>query len=147
MKSGYFSSIFVRFFIFILGLIMVLPALNTLYTYCSYRYMGNTTIGVIDHPSSGRDLGGRPLIKYTDVPGNVHVFKRRAKTHLFQTPQKGEKIQLFIHKSDPQKAIVNNLLYYILLPLIFLAGGCYCCLYAILNKNYIYEDKKEIGYE
>lgn len=135
MKSTSFGTVFVRVFMFILGLMVALPALNTLSTYCNYRFLGSMTYGVIDHPSSGRDFGGRPLIQYVDMAGSSHEFKSRAKTHVFQTPKKGEKIKIFIHKSDPQKAIVDSLFYYVLLPLIFLAAGCYCCLSSLFGRK------------
>ncbi|MFW2367258.1 MAG: hypothetical protein ACN4GW_12630 [Desulforhopalus sp.] len=135
MESSIISTSFMRIFILLLGLMMVLPALNKLYIYCSYRYLGHMTYGIIDHPSSGRDIGGRPLIQYNDLTGSVHEFKSRAKTHLFYTPQKGEKIKIFIHQSDPQKAIVDNLFHYVFMPIIFLAAGCYCCLHAVLDRN------------
>jgi|GEM_PF-2499325 len=147
-KSGEIMNIqnvgetFTKVFLFVLGLIMVVPALGKLYTYCSYRYLGNTTYGIVDHPSSARDLGGRPLIQYTDGAGTVHEFKSRAKTHWFYTPIKGEKIKIFIHKTDARKAIVDNLFHYLILPLIFLAAGCYCCLHAVFDRDNLSPGKR-----
>lgn len=135
MKSSIIGTGFMRIFILLLGLMMLLSALNKLYIYCSYRYLGHMTYGIVDHPSSGRDIGGRPLIQYKDLTGRVHEFKSRAKTHMFYTPQKGEKIKIFIHQSDPQKVIVDNLFYYVFLPLIFLVAGCYCFLHAVFDRN------------
>jgi hypothetical protein len=132
------GTILARLFIFLLGLIMVPPAVNILYTYCNYRYQGEVAYGIIDHPSSGRDIGGRPLIQYIDTVGEVHTFKSRAKTHWLYAPKKGEKIKIFFHRREPQKAIVDSLLYYVFMPLIFLAAGCCFFMYAILGgKNTI----------
>ncbi|WP_136806520.1 hypothetical protein [Desulfosediminicola flagellatus] len=146
MKSTSFGTLFVRVFMFILGLIVALPALNTLSKYSNYRFLGSMTYGVIDHPSSGRDFGGRPLIQYVDMAGSTHEFKSRAKAHIFQTPKKGEKIKIFIHKSDPQKAIVDNLFYYVVLPLIFLAVGCYCCLSALFGRKGRSHEEKVVSF-
>lgn len=131
----FLGTIFTRTFIFLLGLMMVLSALHKLYIYCNYRYLGSMAYGIIDHPSSGRDFGGRPLIEYTGLDGRVHEFKSRAKTHLFYTPKRGEKIKILIHKSDPQKVIVDNLFHYVLLPLIFLCAGIYSCSFAVAGRN------------
>lgn len=125
------GQISLRIFVFLLGLILVLPALNKLYTYCTYRYLGSVTYGIIDHPSSGRDIGGRPLIQYRDKAGSVLEFKSKAKTHWFYAPKKGEKIKVFIDKNDTQKVIVNSLFYYVFLPLILLVTGSCFCMYAI----------------
>lgn len=135
MQSPILGTISLRIFIFLLGLVMALPALNMLYTYCNYRYFGSMVYGTVSHPSSGRDMGGRPLIEYADARGEVHEFKSRAKTHLFYAPKKGEKIKIFFHRKDPQKAIVDSLLFYVLLPLIFLAVGCCFFMYAILGRR------------
>ena len=135
MKFSADGSSFTRIFILLLGLMVVLPALNKLYTYCTYRYLGSMAYGIIDHPSSGRDIGGRPLIQYKDSSGSVHEFKSRAKTHWLYTPQKGEKVKVFMHRSGPHKVIVDNLFHYVFLPLILLVAGLYCCLYAIFGRN------------
>lgn len=145
MQSSILGTIVFRIFIFLLGVIMVLPALNMLYTYCNYRYLGSIAYGTIDHPSSGRDLGGRPLIKYLDKVGNVHEFKSKAKTHWFASPERGEKIKVFIHGSDMQKAIVDSLFHYVLLPLVFLAAGLYICLYAIFNRKGLSMEEKVVS--
>lgn len=135
MQSAIIGQLSLRIFVFFLGLLLVLPALNKLYTYYNYRYLGSMTYGVIDHPSSGRDIGGRPLIQYRDPAGRVHEFKSKAKTHWFYAPKKGEKIKVFIHKNDTQKAIVNSMFHYVFLPLILFATGSCFCLYAIFQKK------------
>lgn len=135
MKPTTIGPVSLRVFVFLLGLIMTLAAFNKLYTYCSFRYFGTVAYGIIEHPSASRDLGGRPLIQYLDESGNTHEFKSRAKTHWFKTPERGEKIKVFIHGKEPHKAIVDSLFYYVFLPLIFLACGCYCCGYAIFHRK------------
>jgi hypothetical protein len=136
MPSSIMGTVFLRIFIFLLGLIMAVPAVNILYTYYNYRCQGEVTYGIVDHPSSGRGLGGRPLIQYEDSFGKVHEFKSKAKTHWFRTPKKGERIKVFFDKNEPQKAIADSLIYYLLLPLIFFATGCYCCIYVVfLHKE------------
>lgn len=143
MKFTAFGTIFTRIFIFFLGLLLVLSAANKIYTYCDFRFFGGMVYGIIDHPSSSRDIGGRPLIQYTDPEGGVHEFKSRAKTHWFHTPRKGEKIKVFIHGKDPQRAIVDNWFYYIFLPLVFLGAGSYCCLYTFRRASENRPDKLE----
>lgn len=129
--SFHFGSLFLRGFIFLLGLIVLMAAVNKLYTYCNYRFRGVMVYGVIEHPSSGRDIGGRPLIQYKDASGSMHEFKSKAKTHWFYKPQKGEKIKIFFYENEPQRAIVDNFFYYVFLPLIFFVVGTYCCLKSI----------------
>lgn len=133
MQSPIIGTSLLRIFIFLLGLMLLLPALNKLYSYYNYRYLGYMVYGTVDHPSSGRDIGGRPWIQYLDKAGNVHEFKSKAKTHWFYAPKRGEKMKVFIHRRDTQKAIVDSLFYYVVLPLILLTAGGYCCLWAILG--------------
>ena len=106
-----------------------------LYTYCNYRYFGSMAYGTVSHPFTSRDMGGRALIQYVDTAGEDHEFMSRAKTHLFYAPKKGGKIKIFFHKKEPQKAIVDSLLYYVLLPLVFLAVGCCFFIYAVLGRK------------
>ncbi len=137
MGSSLIGPIFIRIFIFLLGLMMVLTAINKLSIYFQHRYLGRMTYGIIDHPSSSRDFGGRPLIRYESALGEVYEFKSRAKTHWFITPKKGERVKIFFNEKKPQNAIVDNLFYYCFIPLIFLAAGGYCCIYAIFyHKEY-----------
>jgi hypothetical protein len=145
MSSSTIGTLFTRIFIFLLGLLMTLAALNKIYIYCSHRFLGNTAYGVIEHPASSRDIGGRPLIQYKDTSGNLHEFKSKAKTHWFQTPKKGEKIRVFFDKNKPDKAIVDSFTYYLFLPIIFLAAGCYCCIYGIFQyKDMIRKEENSI---
>jgi len=131
MRSASPGAVFVRFFVFSLGLLLVIPACHKLYSYGSYRYKGTAGYGTISHPLSSRDMGGRPLIRYTDGEGTTHEFKSRAKTHWFYTPRKGERVKIYFHKDRPDEVIVANPFHYVVLPLVFLAVGSYCCLYAI----------------
>lgn len=144
MSRPVIGGIITRLFIFSLGIIMIIPALNQLYTYGNYIFWGDSTYGVIDHPASSRDIGGRPLIRYEDMTGSIHEFKSRAKTHLFFTPQRGEKIKILIAGDDSRKAIVNNLFHYLVLPLIFLVAGGYCCLYVLRGRKGNAEGAKEV---
>lgn len=134
-SSLIFSRVFVRLIILFIGLIIIVPAANTLFTYGKYRYLGIEAWGIIDHPSSSRDFGGRPLIQYRDGDQKLHEFKSKAKTHWFKTPKKGERINIFIHRDEPGRAIVNNLFHYVLLPLVFLFAGGYCCLYSFTGQR------------
>ncbi len=95
MRQLILGTFFMRIFVFVLGLIVILPAVNKLYSYCTYRYRGEMVYGIITHPAFSRDLGGRPLIQYTDAKGGVHEFKSRAKTHWFYAPKNGEKSKYF----------------------------------------------------
>ncbi len=113
------------------GLVLLIPAGYKLLTYCSFRFLGNHTEGIVIHSSSGRDMGGRPFLQYEDGGGSLHEFKSRAKTHWFKRPVLGEKIEVFIDKNDPGTAIVNNLFYYVYLPLLLIVVGGWCFLLGI----------------
>ena len=128
------GEILTRVLLVIIGLIILIPAANKLATYCSYRFFGTHTYGIVSHSSSGRDLGGRPLVQYKDDVSGLHEFKSRAKTHWFKRPVVGEKIEIFIDKNEPGNAIVNDLFYYVLLPVVFILAGFYCFWRGIIFK-------------
>lgn len=127
------GGIAVNLFVLCLGLIVLIPAANTFFTYLSYRSAGTFTHGTIIHASASRDLGGRPLIQYHDDLGGLHEFKSKAKTHWFKRPKVGEKIGVFFSGENGDNAIVNNYFHYVFLPLLFVLAGCYCCLKSIGN--------------
>lgn len=101
MKASLIGPISMRIFIFLLGLMMVLTAINKLYSYLQYRYRGNMAYGIIDHPSASRDFGGRPLVQYESASGEVYELKSEAKTHWFRTPRKGERVKIFFDEMKP----------------------------------------------
>lgn len=133
MKTS--GTILSRTLMFFIGLVVAVPALNTLHTYFSYRLHGKLAYGIIDHPSASRDIGGRPLVEYTDSSGTRHEFKTRAKTHWFVNPQKGEEVRIYISGDDPGQAIADNLFHYVFLPLLLLGTSCCCWQYAIFDKS------------
>lgn len=126
------GKLFIQSFIFIIGFMVLAAGASNLYKYFNYRFWGETTYGFVDHPSSGRGLGGRPLIHYKDSSGAKHEFKSVAKTHWFHRPKTGEKIKIYIKKSEPQRAIVDSLFFYLFFPTLCVIVGSYCCIYAIL---------------
>ena len=125
------GKLFIQSFIFLIGIMVLASGASKLYKYCSSRFLGESAYGIVDRPSAGRGLGGRPLIQYEDSSGVMHEFKSVAKTHWFYRPKAGEKIKIFIKKSEPQHAIVDSWIFYLFFPILFLVVGSYCCLYAI----------------
>ena len=125
------GKLFIKAFVFVLGFMVFAAGVSKLYTYGSYRFLGETTLGEIAHPASSRGLGGRPLIQYEDSSGLVYEFKSVAKTHWFFKPQTGEKLTVFFDGDEPNKAIVDSKFYYVVLPILFICVGGFCCVYAI----------------
>jgi len=125
------GEVFTRLLMAAVGLMMLVPAINKLHIYSSLILFGNHADGIVVYSSSGRDWGGRPLLQYRDEQNIIHEFKSRAKTHWFKKPIKGEIVEIFFDKKTPDKAIVNNFYYYVFLPLLFAAVGCYCCFKSI----------------
>ena len=125
------GEIFTRILILVLGLIMFIPAANQLYRYCQLQFFGIHATGTVTHSSSSRDWGGRPLIQYEDQEGSLYEFKSKVKTHWFTKPVKGEKIEVLFARADSSQVIVDSIFYYVIVSLIFLVAGCYCCLRSI----------------
>ena len=125
------STLLIRSFIFLLGVLVLAAGLNKFSTYCFYRLRGVAVYGVVDHPSSGRGLGGRPVVQYADRSGTLHEFKSVAKTHWFYRPEAGEKIKIYYDNKQPHKAIVDNWFFYLFLPLLLIVVGLYFCIYAL----------------
>jgi hypothetical protein len=125
------GEVFTRLMMVFIGLLMLVPSAHKLHVYCSLRFFGTHADGTVVHSSSGRALGGRPLLQYRDEQGTIYEFKSRAKTHWFKRPVVGETIEIFFDKEAPNKAIVNNFTYNVFFPLLFGVAGCYCCLKSI----------------
>ena len=131
MKASLVGKIITQLFCLAIGLICLVPSIHQLCMYSMFRYRSVAVYGVIEHPSAGRDMGGRPLVRYVDHLGAVHEFKSRAKTHWFARPREGERIRVFYVKQQPQSAKVDSLFHYILFPLGIGAAGGYGCYRAV----------------
>lgn len=129
------DSVFLRAFFLLVGCMMLIAGFSKLYYYLDFRLVGTQTSGIIEHPATTTVLGGRPLIRYEDALGKIHEFRSKAKTHWFSKPQKGEAVSVIYKKQESQRAVVNNLLYYVILPLGFIAVGCYFSFQAVYLKN------------
>ncbi len=125
------DSFFFRLLFFIIGSMLLLAGCNKLYFYVGLRLEGTETVGIIEHPATTTVLGGRPLVRYEDVAGKIHEFRSEAKTHWFSKPQKGETLAVIYHNEGSQREIVNNLTYYVFLPLGFIVVGGYFLLLAL----------------
>lgn len=128
------SALFCVFFLFI-GVMMIIAGINKLYYYVDLQLVGTETDGVIEHPATTTILGGRPLVRYEDAVGIIHEFRSKAKTHWFSKPRKGETLSVIYDKQESQRMIVNDLLYYVLLPLGFIAAGCFFSFQAVCQRN------------
>ncbi|MDJ0624027.1 MAG: hypothetical protein QNJ17_13740 [Desulfocapsaceae bacterium] len=136
------GELFTRILILVLGLIMLIPAANQLYRYCKLQFLGIHAMGTVIHSSSSRDWGGRPLIQYEDQNGSLYEFKSKVKTHWFTRPVKGEKIEVLFDRADSSRVIVDSIFYYVIVSLIFMTAGCYCCLRSIWIRRPV-EDEIE----
>jgi hypothetical protein len=130
------STLLLVFFLLV-GVIMVITGCSKLYYYVDFRLLGVKSSGMIEHPATTTVLGGRPLIRYEDASGKIHEFRSKAKTHWFTKPQKGEVLGIIYKKKETQRAIVNNLLYYIIWPIGFIIVGCFFLFQAmnLINRH------------
>ena len=123
MLSTLAGNIGTKLIVLSLGLLFLLPSAYKLYTYCTFRFHAISVDGIITDASRGRDLGGRPFVTYQDLQGNSHGIKSKAKTHWFFAPKVGEKIKVIYDKRNPDVAIVDSTIHYIVLPLFFITTG------------------------
>ena len=79
-------------------------------------------------------MGGRPLLQYEDLQGNVHVVKSKVKTHCFAAPREGETIKVLFLENDLRTAMVDNAFQHVAVPLVFLVIGAYVIFPVV--KNY-----------
>ena len=121
--SIFMGSLATRLICVVLGMLFLLPAAVTLYTYCEMRYHAIAVDGVIVDASRGRDMGGRPWVQYTDRQGQTHQKRSRAKTHWLFAPRVGERTTVFYDSREPDSAIVDSPFHYLVLPLVFIAAG------------------------
>lgn len=134
-SSPHTNSAILRVFFLLVGVMMIITGCSKLYYYVDFRLMSVEVSGIVDHPATTTVLGGRPLIRYEDARGNIHEFRSKAKTHWFTKPQKGETLNILYKKNASQKAIVNDLLYYIFGPIGFIVVGVFFLIQAIHQKN------------
>ncbi len=119
----------------LLGSILLIPSAGKIYAFYTFRNNTVAVYGTVDKtpPAGGAGFGGRPLIRYEDREGNVHVFKSRDKTHFFVAPRKGERIKVLYLKSDPRTAMVDSRLHHIIIPLLFIAVGAAAIYWSLKN--------------
>jgi hypothetical protein len=122
MTSSLIGNLFTKLFVLLIGLIFILPSYK-LYSYILFRYQSVSVNGIIVMPSRGRDIGARPLVEYHDQQGNTYEIKSKAKTHWLFAPKKGEQIKVLFLRDAPEKAMVDSIFYYVVLPLCFVAIG------------------------
>jgi hypothetical protein len=122
-------------FMLLLGSIFLIPSTGKICSYYTFRNNAVSVFGTVDKapPGGGSGFGGRPLVRYEDLEGNVHVFKSRDKTHFFVAPQKGEPIKVLFLINDPRTAIVDSVLHHIYVPLIFSVIGLAVIYLALKN--------------
>jgi len=118
-----FGNLFTKLLFLALGFLFLIPSAYKLYTYGVFRYHAIFVDGIIVDASRGRDLGGRPFVKYRDLLGKSYESKSKVKTHWFFAPQVGEKIKVFYDNRDPNQAIIDSTFHYVLLPLGFISAG------------------------
>lgn len=133
MKPDFFGNLFVKLIVLSLGCILLLPSAYKFYSYVIFRSHAVSVYGNVEKAMGSGITGGRPFIGYKDTQGKAHSFKSKAKTNWFFTPKKGDKIKVLFLENDPQKAIVDSLFYYILLPISF-------CLIGIMFILYVFQE-------
>lgn len=79
---------------------------------------------VMTDPIIGSDLACRPMVRYTDHRGNSYEHKSRINFYWILAPQKGDHLTIYYRKDAPDEAFIDNLYYYIVLPLqLFMMGA------------------------
>jgi hypothetical protein len=122
-------------FVLLLGSILMIPSTGKICSYFTFRNNAASVYGTVDKtpPGGGSGFGGRPLVRYEDREGNVHVFKSRDQTHFFAAPQKGQTIKVLFLEKDPQTVIVDSVLHHIYVPFIFSVIGLIVIFLALKN--------------
>lgn len=125
MLPAFYRNLSTRAIILSLGLLFLLPPAYKICAYVAFRSHAISVNGTIIDSSRGRDMGGRPIVAYKDLQGNLYERKSKAKTHWFFERSVGETIKVFYDKGDPHKSIVDSNFHYIYLPVGFIAAGIY----------------------
>lgn len=118
--SGY---LFTRVLVFLFGCLLLLPAGFKTWNYTLFRHNAHHVSGEVIYQGCGAFIGCRPYISYRDRMGNLHEFKSDINYHWFFAPGEGEEVQILVHRDTPDLVIVDSLLHYISIPLIFIILG------------------------
>ncbi len=117
------ANLFLRSFVFLLGLIIIVPTMYKVYHYTTLRMHCSLTYGWVSRTGQGQYLGSRPYVTFSDANGVIHEVRSNVNYYFLFAPQIGKKLRVFYRESEPESALVDNWVHYILLPVIFLCLG------------------------
>lgn len=137
--SEIIGDYFTKAFVLGLSLLLIVPTVCKMYDYLSKRNNSTATEAIVlTDPDIGSDLACRPLVRYTDHLGNEHELKSKISFYWIFAPKKGEELKVYYSKNAPNKAFIDSLYYYILLPSqLFLMGAVpfFCVLMGRVKKD------------
>ena len=113
---GYF---FTKFMMLIFGSLLFFPATSKIISYSITRNTSSVVYGTVARPGCGRYLGCRPLVVYRDHNGTTHEMKSTINYHWFFAPKEGETVKILYHRNAPDIFIIDSILHYVAIPLIF----------------------------
>lgn len=116
-------SLFQRLIGLVIGMSLLIPFGYRLYTYGVFNYRSVAVDGIVVKSLRGRDLGGRAILEYRDLEGNTHEIASKYKIHWLYAPKKWERVTVRFLPDEPEKAIVESLFHYVVLPLFCISVG------------------------
>lgn len=131
--GGWVITLFVVF----LGMIFLFPAGVKVTRYVFLCTHSTAVTGTVTRAGMGNYMGAKPYVTFTDHHGRVHEIKSRVNYHWFFSPAVGSKMRVRYPSNQPENAIVDSYLHYLIIPMVFVLIGVYIlyCLFFRARKT------------
>ena len=134
INPDYIGYIFTRIIVFILGALFFFPSTYKIIGYCVTRNRSYAVYGEVMRQGCGAYIGCKPYVTYKDRSGNIHEIKSKVNFYWFFAPKRGDSLKVLIFQKDPSIAIVDSLLHYTAIPIVFSVIGAFLLISAFSGR-------------
>lgn len=135
MNCDRIAPLFLKGLVLLLGIIIIMPTLYKAVNYTAMRLQSRLVYGTVSRIGQGQYLGSRPYVTFTGVNGKTYEVRSAVNYYFLFAPQLGDRVRVFYKESDPESALVDNWVHYILLPLVFLGVG-FSLIYSVSTNTF-----------
>lgn len=134
MRRDRDAALFLKGFVLLLGLVIIIPTLSKFLHYATVRLHCTHVYGSVTRTGHGQYLGSKPYVTFKDGKGDVYEVRSAVNYYFLFAPKRGDRLRVYYSASDPQSALVDNWVHYLLLPLVFLSIGFFLIYSVFVNS-------------